>query len=47
MNGLITIVGCVIQSAASGSLAAMYIGRYAYAYTLGETIIDTNTLLDL
>lgn len=25
--GLVTIVGCVIQAAASGSLAAMYIGR--------------------
>jgi MFS family permease len=27
MNGLITIVGCVFQAAASGVLPLMYIGR--------------------
>ncbi len=26
--GLITIIGCVIQAAASGSIGAMYVGRY-------------------
>ncbi|KAF3046244.1 hypothetical protein E8E11_006927 [Didymella keratinophila] len=34
--GLITIVGCVIQAAASGSLAAMYIGRLVAGVGVGE-----------
>jgi MFS family permease len=28
MNGLITIVGCLIQSVSMGSIASMYVGRY-------------------
>jgi MFS family permease len=27
-NGLITIVGCIIQSVSMGSIASMYVGRY-------------------
>ncbi|KAJ8118032.1 hypothetical protein OPT61_g913 [Boeremia exigua] len=34
--GLITIVGCVIQAAASGSIAAMYIGRLVAGVGVGE-----------
>lgn len=33
--GLITIVGCVIQAAASGSIAAMYIGRLVAGVGVG------------
>lgn len=28
INGLITIVGCIIQSVSMGSLPSMYVGRY-------------------
>lgn len=28
VNGLITVVGCVIQSCSFGSLPSMYVGRY-------------------
>ncbi|KAG9200794.1 hypothetical protein G6514_006650 [Epicoccum nigrum] len=34
--GLVTIVGCVIQAAASGSIAAMYIGRLVAGVGVGE-----------
>lgn len=34
--GLITIIGCVIQAAASGSIAAMYIGRLVAGVGVGE-----------
>ncbi|KAJ4384117.1 hypothetical protein N0V86_000962 [Didymella sp. IMI 355093] len=34
--GLITMIGCVIQAAASGSLAAMYIGRLVAGVGVGE-----------
>ncbi|EMD89846.1 hypothetical protein COCC4DRAFT_36303 [Bipolaris maydis ATCC 48331] len=33
--GLITIVGCVIQAVASGSLAAMYVGRFIAGLGVG------------
>ncbi|KAF3004290.1 hypothetical protein E8E13_008601 [Curvularia kusanoi] len=34
--GLITIIGCVIQASASGSIAAMYIGRLVAGVGVGE-----------
>ena len=34
--GLVTVVGCVIQAAASGSIAAMYIGRLVAGVGVGE-----------
>jgi MFS family permease len=35
ISGLITIVGCIIQAAANGSLAAMYIGRFVAGVGVG------------
>jgi MFS family permease len=29
-NGLLTIVGCIIQACSFGSLPSMYVGRYVY-----------------
>ncbi|KAF2738463.1 quinate permease [Polyplosphaeria fusca] len=34
-NGWVTIVGCIIQSVASGSLAAMYVGRFVAGVGVG------------
>jgi MFS family permease len=34
--GLVTVVGCVIQAAASGSIAAMYVGRLVAGVGVGE-----------
>ncbi|KAF2476559.1 quinate permease [Lindgomyces ingoldianus] len=35
MNGLITIVGCILQAASSGSVACMYIGRFVAGVGVG------------
>ncbi|KAF2022005.1 general substrate transporter [Aaosphaeria arxii CBS 175.79] len=34
-NGFITVIGCIIQAAAMGSLAAMYIGRFVAGVGVG------------
>ncbi|KAF2270887.1 general substrate transporter [Lojkania enalia] len=34
-NGLITIIGCIIQSASMGSIASMYVGRFVAGVGVG------------
>jgi MFS family permease len=41
LNGAITVVGCVLQAASEGSLAAMYIGRYVCWFPREDSDVST------
>jgi MFS family permease len=41
VSGFVTIIGCIMQAAASGSLAALYVGRLVAGFGVGAASMAT------